>query len=883
MSRKNLLTFVALGLVGGAASVATAQPYMVNGTGATLFQFVFKRPASTNDFIDVNGDCRLAIDGDQLAPFDGSFPWRPDQHWQVTYRVVGSVNGFIELRDWGFTYLTMPDLDSGAGTYISSFSDESLWNRDVFVSAGIPQGFYNAANPGGTPVRSLMDGSFLVTTSTDPAVGGILVDFAAIDVPIGWSVQQGGQPKFNRVPGAVGYGSNPAPIVNKDGSEVVTEDSRLPSLFGLNGPINVNYANPDEYTAYDTLIANAPVGIMVNYGVGMHEIYMSDLRHLYATGRRDNGENLMAVTRDVGSGTRNAKANGICLDPSWCVGENIGARTVDSARDRLGPNFQPSNKGGSSRVESTVINHRLALGHTGAERGASAGWLTGGRADFLAVISDLKGGTVAARPNLVNVLDAGPNGYNIQGPGVLATIGDPMSAPAHLGGYGMLEPFLDWGLDGISGTGDTGEGNCQYDLGEPFVDMNGNGIRDAVEPRPAEHTLNPAMRNEQAAAYVNNIMRSIQAFSEVPSADENLFTPGEYMALNYVLVAASLNVPQNPPPLDADCVPLIPNPDFNPALYDFVLNQSGNVLGTPPFNNFNFSASGVAPTRTTGITYSDGVAGGGNYVDQAGNPVSYGSSLNARNKIAGDFNNDGKRDLNDALEMMKAYHARNGGPAWQAGTPAVIEILGDFNGDGNFDAADIRYWADGLAIDPATGRLNRAKGFKAVDDAWQTLTGNNNFFGTTIDGGGMYMSGDSAADVAGPGSLHTPGFAPIGHDGVIDMHDVDYIKAQFIGNPFVLDGVANWDDINEAVGFDLSADVTGDLRVNQDDVNAVLAILGLNCPADFNGDTVVNTLDFVAFLNAFVAGHSSADFNGDTVVNTLDFVAFLNAFVAGCP
>ncbi|MCW5775450.1 MAG: hypothetical protein KIS87_03255 [Phycisphaeraceae bacterium] len=55
-----------------------------------------------------------------------------------------------------------------------------------------------------------------------------------------------------------------------------------------------------------------------------------------------------------------------------------------------------------------------------------------------------------------------------------------------------------------------------------------------------------------------------------------------------------------------------------------------------------------------------------------------------------------------------------------------------------------------------------------------------------------------------------------------------------------------------------------------------------DCPADFNGDTVVNTLDFVAFLNAFVAQSHTADFNGDTVVNTLDFVAFLNAFVAGC-
>ncbi|MCL4741153.1 MAG: PQQ-binding-like beta-propeller repeat protein [Phycisphaerales bacterium] len=54
------------------------------------------------------------------------------------------------------------------------------------------------------------------------------------------------------------------------------------------------------------------------------------------------------------------------------------------------------------------------------------------------------------------------------------------------------------------------------------------------------------------------------------------------------------------------------------------------------------------------------------------------------------------------------------------------------------------------------------------------------------------------------------------------------------------------------------------------------------CPADFNGDGVVNTLDVLAFLNAFTSGDPSADFNGDTVVNTLDVLAFLNAFTQGC-
>ena len=54
------------------------------------------------------------------------------------------------------------------------------------------------------------------------------------------------------------------------------------------------------------------------------------------------------------------------------------------------------------------------------------------------------------------------------------------------------------------------------------------------------------------------------------------------------------------------------------------------------------------------------------------------------------------------------------------------------------------------------------------------------------------------------------------------------------------------------------------------------------CPADFNGDGSVNGPDFLAFLNAFVAGDPSADFNSDGTVNSQDFVAFLNAFVAGC-
>jgi len=54
------------------------------------------------------------------------------------------------------------------------------------------------------------------------------------------------------------------------------------------------------------------------------------------------------------------------------------------------------------------------------------------------------------------------------------------------------------------------------------------------------------------------------------------------------------------------------------------------------------------------------------------------------------------------------------------------------------------------------------------------------------------------------------------------------------------------------------------------------------CVGDFNGDGTVNTLDVLAFLNAWTAGEGSADINDDGTVNTLDVLAFLNFWAAGC-
>ncbi len=54
------------------------------------------------------------------------------------------------------------------------------------------------------------------------------------------------------------------------------------------------------------------------------------------------------------------------------------------------------------------------------------------------------------------------------------------------------------------------------------------------------------------------------------------------------------------------------------------------------------------------------------------------------------------------------------------------------------------------------------------------------------------------------------------------------------------------------------------------------------CRPDLNGDDVVNTQDFILFLNLWVAGDETADWNNDSMIDTRDFLAYLNDWVAGC-
>jgi alpha-amylase len=58
--------------------------------------------------------------------------------------------------------------------------------------------------------------------------------------------------------------------------------------------------------------------------------------------------------------------------------------------------------------------------------------------------------------------------------------------------------------------------------------------------------------------------------------------------------------------------------------------------------------------------------------------------------------------------------------------------------------------------------------------------------------------------------------------------------------------------------------------------------LGADCPADVNGDGVVDNGDIGVFISLFLSGDPAADFTGDSVIDNGDIGAFITAFLAGC-
>jgi len=515
---------------------------------------------------------------------------------------------------------------------------------------------------------------------------------------------------------------------------------------------------------------------------------------------------------------------------------------------------QATNLGGSSIMEEAVKNRRLAVGYDGLAGGSRAVVdATNGMYEILNVWKDTGAvtGTRYLRPSLNALLDnANPSyGWQFGGPETMATVGDPMAT------------YI----------------NAAY---------------------PAL-TSNPKMSATSAAAYVRNIVESISLFSGSigsPTVEYNM--PGEFMATQFTLLAGIDAIPSGTNP-----TLFYTNPSLNQNVQDYA--RANHAWATNPVPAHGSHTANLVPKRGSlnpggGAppapisAYSDGSVNGDyiyySTVTSGTKTVIANAYLNDRNQVACDFNNDRDRDITDIEKMMEAVRDPRGfaqtevtaggyvqGYTGSLDTDCVIpEIIGDCNGDGSLDHKDVRYFCDGLAVSPTTGKLDRREAFKRADQKWQALAGTMYFNGgpsaggtTVLATGKAYSAGDAAFDVAG--NTTAPGADPRGYDGRVDEKDLAYIR----------DNYGDFTDLSQAQDMDLSCDMDGDLDVDTDDFEDCLNDCLGTWYGDANFDRTVDVLDLARLANNFGMGNADwtdTDFNGDGTVDVLDLAVIANNF-----
>lgn len=884
---RTLLRTASLALSLACADAALAQR-QVNGSGATLFVDFFRDQRHANEFLDWDGDGTISIDIDLNGTPDdrddmaanSPNPGFLDSAFMIhQYRSVGSVEGLEEFIAFQCTG-DLPEVVT---------SERGIINRLDFAVLGVVTW---AGSPGSCTDDTDAD---LIPNASGTPLCPLSIDFANVDVPTLLStLGPGSAVPFNwsGLPGTTGYGRNTALSL---GDPTQTGQSNLLANILC---LNTHADSPDANTVYDHTISWSPICYIANRGTGLDidrngvedgAIRHSDILYLYVTGRMSSGENFNVATRDVGSGTRNGIMNSSGIDPSYGVGDHVGKRInqsvpapqfpVPRAWTRIGPYHQHNNCGGSGIMEDAVRDGRLVIGYTGvAGPGRAVADARAGLYEILGVVRDVDfdgdatvgnpaNPTHRVRPTLNAILHNGDErtGWQLGGIQTFVTRGHPAATPYDLNDDGTLDQ-IDLNLDGT------------------------------IDPNPIDPAAGTPMDSDLTAAYVYNILASIDSFDSNPSGPENARSPADFLARSFFLVSSIDEIPENHTPHIPE-----PNSKLDPVVQVFTAANSFLVANpTPSYGSVN---NGQIPRRIanpdfnadgTSDAYSDGSTSGQYRFRNAGGLATAPATgtLSARNRLTGDFNRDGRRDINDIPKMLEAFANQNpalptyfengtnwgGSPGSLGGDFVIVSVIGDFNNDGNFDAADIRYFADGLAIDPASGLLNRREAFRRIDNAWNTLPGgDNNFFNTVWADSRTYQPGDSAFDVAGAAYV-TPGAAPTGSDGVIDSRDNDYILAQRQAGDLNGDCVASWANINEAVRFDLSADTNGDLVVSIDDLYPALAACE-PCDTDCNG--TVNPFDIQSFLEVLSgSGCPCSPCAGDTdrngTINPFD----INNFIA---
>ena len=133
--------------------------------------------------------------------------------------------------------------------------------------------------------------------------------------------------------------------------------------------------------------------------------------------------------------------------------------------------------------------------------------------------------------------------------------------------------------------------------------------------------------------------------------------------------------------------------------------------------------------------------------------------------------------------------------------------------------------------------------------------------------------------------------------GGVEVYNLDQSSGQFVRRTTIRPEQNQWNSPNgwgNSIGLSGGTVFMGTHLADEDpfdpanntlNYGAVVAhdiICVPDCPADINGDGVLDFFDISAFLAAFASQDPIADMNGDGVIDFFDVSTFLGAFAAGC-
>jgi FG-GAP-like repeat len=279
-----------------------------------------------------------------------------------------------------------------------------------------------------------------------------------------------------------------------------------------------------------------------------------------------------------------------------------------------------------------------------------------------------------------------------------------------------------------------------------------------------------------------------------------------------------------------------------------------------------------------------------------------------------DVENDGDLDLvttnqgisPDPFRPMLMFRNNNGmltsAAVWQSAEDSIQGAVdaGDVNGDGfvdlgvskwvNFESGIYLNLGGALSATPAAtvGSTDTDKGaaFADIDGDGALELGIGGDPSTVYDysGGLLTPIYQSNPPFSGPQDFR---FSDIDLDGDPDLAEINFSDGKahiYLNRDGQLDEQPTWTydapEVGTALAFgDLNGDGRPDLALGYSGDTSIRIFYAIAppCPADLNGDGVLNFFDVSIFIN------TQFDFNGDGAFNFFDVSAFVAAMSAGCP